>query len=220
VYASKPELPALREMRRELDEARIEDLNSLRPQDKELVELTLLIADKDPASPFRGAFGDTYDISIEYADFQAYTEFDVAQKEADYLRTNGLITPLAYLNRFTEIDFGTIKELDDIYIRYNSDITTIDFSNLKSLHGSMNITDSTNLTSIIFGEYTGHIKPFISFQIDNTKINCNSKIITYLNLTIRFEIQITLIFSSKLMVCVCTSFHSHKQVRVRIPLKR
>ena len=46
------------------------------------------------------------------------------------------------------------------------------------------------------------------------------KTVTYLNLTNRFEVQITMIFPSKSMVCVCTSFHSHKQVRVHIPLKR
>ena len=43
------------------------------------------------------------------------------------------------------------------------------------------------------------------------------KTVTYLNLTNRFEVQITMIFPSKSMV---TSFHSHKQVRFHIPLKR
>jgi len=143
-----PSGAALREMRRELDEARIEDLNSLRPQDKELVELTLLIADRDPASPYRGQFGDTYQVSIEYADFQAYTEFAVAQQEADYLKANGLISPLGYLNRFTEID-EVISDEDAIeYINKNKEL----FSQLGGRDDTRR-TDSGNAnTELASGE--------------------------------------------------------------------
>jgi hypothetical protein len=92
---------ALKEMRRELDEARLEDLNILSQLDKELIQLTLKVANLDPASGNRGRFNDTYEIDIEYQDPQNFSEWEQLQLEADYLRTNGLISPSGYVKKMT-----------------------------------------------------------------------------------------------------------------------
>jgi len=100
---------ALKEERRELIEMRNKDKNACVYYDKELIKLTLKIAGSSLSSPvrFRNQFNVDYDISINYADMEVSAEFKEVQEKAEYLRTNGLVSPKEYLKMLTGVQVDT-----------------------------------------------------------------------------------------------------------------
>jgi hypothetical protein len=69
-------------------------------------------------------------------------------------------------NRFLSIDFTKLRDLSWVQLSNINDLTTLDFSTLKGLWGTINLQNIALLNQLLFGEYTGFYKPLDNVRID------------------------------------------------------
>jgi len=83
-----------------LEMLRREDVENLRPFEKRLLELTLIVANTDAASPYLGKITQKYEYSIDYKELYSNenTKDEIEIVEGKWQK--GLLTPLEYLQSY------------------------------------------------------------------------------------------------------------------------
>lgn len=102
---------AMKIERQELEEQRLEDITQLKRFEKSLMQMIALVGNNDPASKYRGQLQTEFELSIDYADFEVYSEPKEELELSEMKLKRGLLSLKDYVKRLSGADnIGTNEE--------------------------------------------------------------------------------------------------------------